>query len=168
LGLLFGLGAEKFSHYAKKGYGVDVSHEEAKSNIKQFRKIYSGHRRWQLDQATRSGQTLEAITVAGKRRKLAPDNYYGACLNHPVQGTAAEIVLQALSKLHSYCLGTDIKLVNCVHDEILVECDPYIAQDVSQLMTVCMTEAYQESFPNGVTRGLVEVGIGDSWGSAKE
>lgn len=169
LGLLFGLGAKKFSHYAKKGYNVDISFDESVENIKQFREIYSGHRAWQLAQSDECANSLIAVTVGGKRRCLDPDNYYGACLNHPVQGTAAEIILVALSNLYCYIRDIpEVRLVNCVHDEILLECHPDVAEQVQTLMIGCMTEAYLSSFPNGVTRGLVDSWIGTDWGAGKD
>lgn len=170
LGLLFGLGAKKFSHYAKKGYAVDVSTEEAVEYISKFRKLYPSLRAWQLEQAASCETSLKAITVAGKIRALPSDSWYGAALNHPVQGTAAEIILTALSIFHNYIKNIDnayIKLINCVHDEILVECPSTIATEVESLLKVAMVEAYKKTFPNGVIRDLVGSGIGDSWGTAK-
>lgn len=167
LGLLFGLGAAKFSHYAKKGYEIDVSHDEATENIQAFRDLYETFRWWQLAQAKRCKSELTVRTIGGKARRLADDNFYGPGLNHPVQGTAAEIIFHALIKLHTDFLDTDVRLVNCVHDEIIVECPPDIALDVSELMQIRMTESYQELFPKGVTRGLVNVDVGTSWGEAK-
>lgn len=167
LGLLFGLGASKFSHYAKKGYGIDVPLEESTKNIEAFRDLYSTFRLWQLQQARRCKDSLYVRTVGGKLRRLAEDSFYGPGLNHPVQGTAAEVIFHALVKLHKDFKGTEVKMINCVHDEIVSECPPEIAEDVAELKKIRMTEAYQELFPAGVIRGLVNVDIGQSWGDAK-
>lgn len=167
LGLLFGLGAEKFSHYAKKGYGIDISYSDALANIKKFREVYPGLRAWQLEQSKTCGIELKAVTVGGKVRKLASDNYYGPGLNMPIQGTAAEIVLRSLNNIYCYTRETPVKLVNCVHDENLLECPPEIADDTVNLVEWCMVDAFQQSFPNGITNKLVNIWVGENWGAGK-
>lgn len=167
LGLLFGLGAAKFSHYAKKGYAVDVSLDEATQNILAFRKLYSTFRDWQMKQARMCKDTLFVRTVGGKGRKLDVGGWYGPGLNHPVQGSAAEIIFHALVKLNQDFQGTDVKLLNCVHDEIVSECPANVAEDVAKLKEVRMIEAYRELFPGGIVRGLVNISVGNSWGEAK-
>lgn len=168
LGLLFGLGAEKFSHYAKKGYGVDISYQDALANIKRFREVYPGLRAWQLEQSKQCGIDLKAVTIGGKVRKLAPDNYYGPGLNMPIQGTAAEIVLRSLNNIYCYTRETPIKLVNCVHDENLLECPPEITDNTVELVRWCMVDAFKQSFPNGITNKLVNIWVGDNWGAGKD
>ena len=49
--------------------------------------------------------------------------------NMPIQGTSADILKRALHLLHKQISGTSAKLVNIVHDEIIVECDAAEAED---------------------------------------
>lgn len=166
-GFLFGLGARKFSHYAKKSYKVDVTEDEATEAVEVFRETYAGYREWQLEQATRAHSTLTCRTPCGKLRKLPADNTYGNSMNHPVQGGAAEIMLYALVRLDRE-LGNKGKLVNCVHDELLIECEPAHKKECSSKLEDCMVQAFLDVFPNGITRGLVETKSGLSWGECKQ
>jgi DNA polymerase I-like protein with 3'-5' exonuclease and polymerase domains len=173
LGLLYGLGARKFSHYVKKGYardGVSVSESEAFDYIERYRETYHGLRDWQINQAERCKTSLRATTPCGKIRKLNELNYYGGGLNVPIQGAAAEVMLYALVKLEKAFRGIG-KLVNCVHDEVLIEVKPS-SKDLDLLncrlmMQDCMTEAYLEVFPKGITKNLVEASEGKTWATAK-
>lgn len=88
-------------------------------------------------------------------------------MNHPVQGGAAEIMLYALVRLDRE-LGNKGKLVNCVHDELLIECEPAHKKECSSKLEDCMVQAFLDVFPNGITRGLVETKSGLSWGECKQ
>jgi DNA polymerase-1 len=46
---------------------------------------------------------------------------YTEALNTPIQGAAAEVLLAALAKLEDYLAGLDAKLVNIIHDELVLE-----------------------------------------------
>lgn len=167
-GLLFGLGAQKFSHYAKKSYGVDVSNEDAKSSIKIFRQTYAGYREWQLEQADRASQTFECRTPCGKLRRLPEDNTFGNSMNTPVQGGAAEVMLHALVHLDKNLENFDeIKLVNCVHDEIILEAKKGFEGEAQGIVENCMIQGYLDVFPGGITNGLVEAKSGSTWADAK-
>lgn len=167
-GFLFGLGARKFSHYAKKSYKVEVTEDEAAEAVSVFRETYAGYREWQIEQATRAHETLTCRTPCGKLRKLPHDNTYGNSMNHPVQGGAAEIMLYALVRLDRQLGPSSItKIVNCVHDEILLECSPEDKEGCSYILEDCMTQAFLDVFPDGITRSLVETKSGNSWGACK-
>lgn len=163
-GLLFGLGKQKFSHYARKSYKVEVTQDEASDAIDTFRETYSGYREWQLNQVDKCAMTHSVRTPLGKLRKLNKDNCFGSGINSPVQGGAAEVMLRALVRLK------DTKVVNCVHDEILVEAKDDSEEELEYIedkMSDAMTKAYLDIFPNGITKDLIEVKRGHSWGEAK-
>lgn len=175
-GLLFGLGSNKFSHYARKSYGVEVTQEEADKSIETFRETYAGYREWQLAQAEKAAMTHLVRTPCGKLRKLPSDNTYGNSMNHPVQGGAAEVMLHALIRLHKALQNwPTARLVNCVHDEILLEVfyptSKYPKSDntafFKNMLEDCMVNAYLDVFPKGITKGLVDIKEGNSWGAAK-
>ena len=42
-------------------------------------------------------------------------------LNSPIQGTSVDIIKMALCLLHERVSDTDIKIVACIHDEIILE-----------------------------------------------
>lgn len=167
LGLLFGLGKEKFAHYARKGYQVELSDAQAEDSITKFRELYSGYREWQLDQAACAKESLIVYTPCGKRRRLPEDETFGNSMNHPIQGGAAEILLYALVDLEKKSRQYGFKLLNTVHDEVVLEVDRGAQTDVSEVVTKTMTEAYLKVFPNGVVNKLVSVGCGTNWAEAK-
>lgn len=168
-GLMFGLGARNFSHYAKKSYGVEISSAKSHEAVDAFRDTYAGYHEWQKLQVERAQKTFKTTTPCGKLRKLAAEDTYGTAMNHPVQGGAAECMLSALIRLQSYIDHQipDAKLVNCVHDEILVECSVEQAKDVADGIVFAMVEGFKDVFPQGITNGLTDVKDGTSWGECK-
>lgn len=173
LGLLYGLGAKKFSHYVKKGYAKDnitVSEAEAFQYIEKYRETYSGFRDWQIRQAENCHIELRAITPFGKIRKLNEQNYYGGGLNVPIQGAAAEVILCSLVRLEKAFRGIG-DLVNCVHDENIIEvpicADLEAVEYQKNLMRKCMVDGYLDVFPEGITTKLIDVNTGFNWADAK-
>lgn len=173
LGLLYGLGPEKFVHYIKKGYGISISTNEAAEAVEDWRSLYCKFREWQTEQANKCNLSLKVVTPSGKVRKLNEDNCYGAGLNTPIQGAAAEIMLlsltrvqRALDEQHTCVLA---KLIASVHDEIIVECCELHKLEVAQLVEHQMTRAYLDVFPNAeTTLNLVEAHYGANWAEAKK
>lgn len=170
-GFMFGLGAKKFAHYAKKSYGVDVTEDQAYDAVDAFRSTYAGYRKWQLVQTERSGKTMCVRTPCNKLRKLNTDNCYGASMNTPVQGGAAECMLYSLVILYHSFLRCPkewgVKLVNCVHDEVLIECVETYVKEVAALVNESMVSGFLQVFPNGITNKLVAVSWGKNWAEAK-
>lgn len=166
-GFLFGLGSKKFSHYAKKSYGAEVTAQEASQAIKTFRQTYAGYHAWQKRQAENAAIHLTVRTPCGKLRRLDPENTYGTAMNHPVQGGAAECMLYALVYFQDH-IPDGAKLLNCVHDEIIVECEPEEAEETKGWIQESMIHGFREVFPDGITRGICEVGMGSNWSKAKE
>ena len=163
LGLLFGLGVNKFAHYAKKGYGVDLSQQEAENSDEAFRQLYPDYREWQLEQAAKAKISLTATTPCGKKRRLPEDETYGNSMNQPIQGGAAEIMLHALVRLDNQGL----RLLNTVHDEVIIEVEQGEEEAISNLVRHEMTQAYLDVFPNGITNKLVSINHGSNWAEAK-
>jgi DNA polymerase I-like protein with 3'-5' exonuclease and polymerase domains len=168
-GLLFGLGAKKFSHYAKKSYGANVSSEEATAGVATFRETYYGYREWQLSQTESALNAGFCSTPCGKRRCLDHDNSYGPSMNTPIQGAAAECMLSALVRLNNLFTDTNItaKIILNVHDEVLVECLPADANKVKAAVEGAMELGFLDVFPDGIVRGICECKSGKSWGDAK-
>jgi DNA polymerase I-like protein with 3'-5' exonuclease and polymerase domains len=171
LGLLYGLGPAKFSHYAKKNYQVEITQQQATKDIDAYRKLYSGLRQYQFSQVEFcKANNYRVFTVAGKSRKLKADSFYGAALNHKIQGSCAEIMQLALvfvsKKLKENNL--DAKIVATIHDEMIIECREGIKQEVADLLVKYMTLAYTKIFPSGRTLlNLVKPDIGNTWAETK-
>jgi DNA polymerase I-like protein with 3'-5' exonuclease and polymerase domains len=167
-GFMFGLGARKFSKYAKNSYGVDVTDEEAHEAIDTWRGLYSGYYTWQMAQAEKGAETKYTQTPMGKLRRLEATNTYGAAMNTPVQGGAAECMLGALIEVEKWC-DDDCRLINCVHDEIILEVidNPETIEETKIVLQSAMVDGFTRVFPEGITNNLSEVGEGGNWAEAK-
>lgn len=170
LGLNYGLGPRKFAHYAKKGYGVEITEQESYESVTAYRELYSDLREWQLRQVAQcQANRYNAYTVMGKSRKMTEDSFYGACMNHPVQGGCAEIMLLALVYAQVNLKGTSGRMLASVHDEILVECLPKDVEEVKKLLSGAMLHAYEDIVVNACTlKNLVEPSSGINWAEAKK
>ncbi len=167
LGLLFGLGSAKFAHYARKGYGVEISQGDAERSIEKFREIYPEYREWQLDQASNAKETCLVYTPCGKRRRLPADETFGNSMNHPIQGGAAEVLLHAVADLEKKSRQYNFSLLNTVHDEVVLEIEENSENEISKVVEESMVNAYLSVFPNGITNKLVGIGCGINWAEAK-
>ena len=169
LGLLYGLGAKKFGHYARKA-GVKIEDSAAIAAVKAYKKAYPGLVDWQIRTTDEAAETMQTRTILGKLRCLDVDTCYGGSLNTPCQGTAAEIMLFSLVYLdeRQRNKGHSI-LCNCVHDEIIVECDDKedVIKEVSKDVEDSMVRGYLRLFPNGIIKGLADAGSGYNWAEAK-
>ncbi len=168
-GFCFGLGAKKFSHYAKKAYGVNVTLEESKDAIKTYRETYAGYHEWQKAQAEEAAVTLLAFTPCGKRRRLDPENTYGTSMNTPVQGGAAECMEYSLCMLQSHADEQGFDIINVIHDEIIVESDedPRAIAMAEACIRDSMIWGFKKVFPEGITRDLACPSHGKNWVEAK-
>ncbi len=64
--------------------------------------------------------------------------------NMPIQGTSADILKRALRLLHNEIRGTSARLVNIVHDEILVEANANEAENTAKKLEKAMCDAGEE------------------------
>lgn len=167
--VLFGGGAATICKYAKRTYGVDMEEDEAAEYLENFRQTYHEGRQWQLDHTRACEHSLEVRTPLGKLRRLDPDTYYTVCLNTPVQGGAAEIMLKAMVNLWKgiRACEVDAHILNIVHDEVIVDCHVDDIKIVSGIIKLSMEAAMLFVFPDATVTGLVDVGVGVNWAEAK-
>lgn len=163
-GLLFGQGAKGLQAYAKGSYGVNMTLTQADNAKAAFFKAYPGLSAWQTTTRQAAERAKQVRTPGGRVRAL--DRNIGTeCLNTPIQGGAAECLLAALAELQLDSLNA--RLVNIVHDELVVECDPEQAAAVSGEVERAMVAGFLAIFPEGSTRELVEAHTGPNWAAAK-
>ena len=86
------------------------------------------------------------------------------CLNFPVQGSAAEVMLLALVNTHRALEGSAAKLIATVHDELVVECPTPLVAETKERIVDAMTAAFTRLFPEAPIDGLVDAASGPSWG----
>jgi DNA polymerase-1 len=163
-GMLFGSGAKGLQAFCKSSYGVDLSLAQADKARAAFFTAYPGLSAWQ-GQTRKAAELAKQVRTPGGRVRGLEKNIGTECLNTPVQGGAAECLLAALAALDVDSLGG--RLVNIVHDELVVECEPEQAGAVSAAVESAMVAGFLAIFPTGSTRDLVEAHSGPNWASAK-
>ena len=81
--------------------------------------------------------------------------------NTPIQGTSADILKRALRLLQDQLRETSAKIVNIIHDEIVVEVDADEADAVAQTVERLMCAAGEECLQTVPVK--VETEIADEW-----
>lgn len=162
-GVVYGLGAARFA--AMTG----LSQSEAEGTLRRYFATYpdlDGYLRKSGDSALR---TRLARTASGRLLKIRFDENDRAAAgsakrfatNMPIQGTSADILKRALSLIHEELRGTSGRLVNIVHDEIVLECDEADSAAVSEKLKTAMVAAGRE-FVKAVPID-VDVAVGPEW-----
>ncbi len=162
-GVVYGLGAARFA--AMTG----LSQSEAEGTLRRYFATYpdlDGYLRKSGDSALR---TRLARTASGRLLKIRFDENDRAAAgsakrfatNMPIQGTSAEILKRALCLIHDELRGTSGRLVNIVHDEIVLECDEADSAAVSEKLKTAMVAAGRE-FVKAVPID-VDVAVGPEW-----
>lgn len=134
-GLLYGMGAAKLRIYAMQGYGVHMSLDEAQDLRTRFFRTYPALKRWQRNESS-IGQMLGYAQTYYGRRRVLPRDGYTEYLNTAVQGTAADLMKQAMVRLRSH--PSYIKPILTVHDELLLECEERYVDEAKALLQSCM------------------------------
>jgi DNA polymerase I-like protein with 3'-5' exonuclease and polymerase domains len=137
--------------------------------IRKYFAAYSGVAAWLREAAdralhdrenrTRSGRLITFNYDAADRSQVAATQRLGK--NAPIQGSSADITKRGLALLYEALKGFDAKIVNCIHDEIVVEAASAQADECAKIMEAEMVAAARE-FIRSVPV-TVETVIGDSW-----
>ena len=81
--------------------------------------------------------------------------------NMPIQGASADILKRALRLLHDKLKETTARVVNIVHDEIVVECDAEKCEETARTLEEAMCAAGEEYVTRVPVK--VETEISDEW-----
>ena len=141
-GLIYAMGAPGLQAYALHIYGVTLSLDEAVAFRERFFEAYPGMVEWHR-RIREEGPRRESRTLSGRRRQWRDTPGVAALYNTPVQGTAADIIKQALAWLPQAFTGMDARIIGTVHDEILVEAPEDRAESVAQILKTTMEQAGQ-------------------------
>ena len=169
-GLLYGQGHRGLARYASANYGVSMSVQEARKARTAFFRTYKGLAWWQQKTGRLSKRGNIIATPGGRVRdfKMEKNGYrYTEALNTPIQGGAAEVLMAALGVLQKHLKGIDAKLVNTVHDEIVLEVVLEHSHKAVVALGAAMTEGMLTIFPKASIKNLVDVNTGPSWAEAK-
>lgn len=162
-GIVYGIGASRF------GLMTGLSQNEAEDAMRKyfgtFRKLDSYLRnegqRLLKDKNVRtaSGRLLRLRFDENSREQIASARRYG--INMPIQGTSADILKRSLRLLHDSIRDTSAKLVNIVHDEVIVECSAGEADQTAEKLENAMCSAGREYLQKVPVK--TDVKIADEW-----
>jgi DNA polymerase-1 len=162
-GIVYGIGASRF------GLMTGLSQTQAEDTMRKyfgtFRKLddylrNAGRRLIEERNArTASGRLLRLRFDESDRQQVSSARRYG--INMPIQGTSADILKRSLRLLHDQIRGTSARLVNIVHDEVIVECSAADAAATAAILENAMCTAGEEFVKKVPVK--VDVHIADEW-----
>ncbi|MBK6749554.1 MAG: hypothetical protein KA956_01650 [Pyrinomonadaceae bacterium] len=142
-GVVYGIGASRFAMM------TGLTQKEAEDTLRRYFATYPRMDDWLRTAASTVKETRMTRTKSGRiasfrfdendRSSLAAAQRYAK--NMPIQGTSADILKRALRLLHEDIRPTSAKLVNIVHDEIVVECDVSESVQIAGILEGAMTRA---------------------------
>lgn len=166
-GLMYGMGA--FGLTRQTG----MSNSEAKVYIERYFNRYPKIKSFMEQVKTFAHQNGYVKTIDGRRITIANISSSNtmmvkaaerACINAPMQGSAADIIKKAMIQLHQWIKtlpDNRVRMTVQVHDELLFEVRDDFAQEAKTVIERIMSEAAALSVPL-----TVGVGISDSWADA--
>lgn len=162
-GVVYGMGASRFATM------TGLSQEQAEGTLRRYFQTYRGLDSWLRESGNSAVANRVSRTGSGRmyrhkfddndREKIG--NVKRNAKNFPIQGTSADILKRSLCLLHAKIAGSRTKLVNIVHDEIILECDAADAENVRDLLIGAMTDAAREYLKTVPIK--VDAKIGDDW-----
>ena len=162
--------------YGQQAYGLSQSLHipfyEAKEMIDRYFEVHPGVRTYLDDVVVQAHKDGYAVTLFGRRRyipelkaKNAAQRGFGerTAMNHPMQGTAADIIKLAMRQVQDELAARDLgtRLMLQVHDELDLSVPESEVEEVSDLLTSVMESVVELSVPL-----LVDVSAGANWAEA--
>ena len=162
-GVVYGIGASRFAMM------TGVSQTEAENIMRRYFGTYRRLDSWLREQGQKALKERILRTASGRMYRFRFDENDRAqvagakrnAMNFPIQGSSADILKRSLRFLHDAISGTSAKLVNIVHDEIIVECDANEAEQTAQILEKAMVSAGEEIVTKVPIK--VDVKIADEW-----
>ena len=162
-GVVYGIGSQRFAMM------TGLSQSNAEDIMRRYFATYRGLDAWLRDAARRVTMERVARTASGRMSRFRFDEEDRKAIslaqrngkNMPIQGTSADILKRALHLLHQKMSGTSARLVNIVHDEIIVEADAGEAENAADKLEKAMCAAGEEYISKVPVK--VDVKIADEW-----
>jgi len=162
-GVVYGIGAQRFALMT----GLSVP--DAENVLRRYFATYRQLDTYLREAANRAVSERQARTASGRlvrfrydendRQQISMTQRNGK--NTPIQGTSADILKRALKLLRDELRETNAKVVNIIHDEIVVESDADEAQDIAEKVERVMRVAGEEYVKTVPVQ--VETEIADEW-----
>ncbi len=162
-GVVYGIGSQRFALM------TGLSQSNAEDIMRRYFATYRGLDSWLREAARKVVTDRQARTLSGRlaRFRFDEDDRKAISLaqrngkNMPIQGTSADVLKRALHLLHEKIAGTSARLVNIVHDEIIVEADASEAESAADKLEKAMCAAGEEYISRVPVK--VDVKIADEW-----
>ncbi|HEY0364908.1 MAG TPA: DNA polymerase [Pyrinomonadaceae bacterium] len=162
-GVVYGIGAQRFALMT----GLSVP--DAENVLRRYFTTYRQLDTYLRDAADRAVRDRQARTASGRlvrfrydendRQQISMTQRNGK--NTPIQGTSADILKRALKLLKDELRETNAKVVNIIHDEIVVEADADEAEAVAEKVERVMRVAGEEYLKTVPVK--VETEIAEEW-----
>jgi DNA polymerase-1 len=163
-GLCYGMGQDTLRRHAWQNYGVRFSVAEATAIRRQYFQAYRGVKRWH-DQYRTAWEAepvaIDTRTPAGRRR--AGVSRFTEKLSSPVQGAGGDAIKGALALCweRRAQAPAGARVVLCVHDELVAECDIADAEATAAWLSGCMRDSLQPQLRH--VPAVAEATIGADW-----
>jgi DNA polymerase I len=162
-GVVYGIGASRFAMM------TGLTQTEAENIMRRYFATYRGLDEWLRAAAKKVTTDRLGRTATGRMMRFRFDEEDRAQIaaaqrngkNFPIQGTSADILKRALHLLHEKLRGTSGRLVNIVHDEVIVECDAAEAEAIQKKLEDAMCAAGEEYIKKVPVK--VDSKIADEW-----
>jgi DNA polymerase-1 len=126
--------------YAKSNYGVNMSIKEAEAAYKAFFATYPEIQKWHVSTTLEYARRNYVKTLFGRVRIFEKSPSPGQIYNTPDQGTGGDIIKIALCRLNKR-LPKNCKLMACIHDEVMIECNKEDSETVKNIVAKEMIAA---------------------------
>jgi DNA polymerase I-like protein with 3'-5' exonuclease and polymerase domains len=162
-GVVYGIGAQRF------GLMTGLSQTEAENMLRRYFASYRQLDSYLREAANRAVSDRQARTASGRlvrfrydendRQQISMTQRNGK--NTPIQGTSADILKRALKLLKEELRDSSARIVNIIHDEVVVEADADEAEAVATKVERVMCAAGEEYLKTVPVK--VETEIADEW-----
>ncbi|WP_420627455.1 DNA polymerase I [Candidatus Leptofilum sp.] len=153
-GLIYGMGAFRLARDS------DLTLAEAENYIKDYFARFPGVQKYLDETKQKAQEDYYVETLMGRRRYFEIFRHQASgsnrqarmraereAINHPIQGTAADIVKIAMLNLHEKLASYEAKMLLQVHDELLLEVPETELDDVRELVIGTMSGAFSLDVP---------------------
>ncbi|MDP3973996.1 MAG: DNA polymerase [Candidatus Daviesbacteria bacterium] len=156
---------------------LGVEYEVARTYIAEYFEQFPKVREWMQKTLEFGYEHGYVETILGRRRyipELKAVNHAikaageRAAINHPVQGTAADMIKKAMVEISSVIAKSEATWQSCqmilqVHDELLFECNENSVKEIAKMVKDKMENALKLSVPV-----LVDLKVGPNWGEMEK
>jgi DNA polymerase I len=148
---------------------LGIPRKEASEIIESYLKQYPGVKKYMDDTVAFCEEHGYVATICGRRRYLRDINSRNKtiqnaarrnAMNSPIQGTAADMIKIAMTKVQAALAAGKFKtrMLLQVHDELVFDLWPPEEQEIRGLVQECMQNALALDVPI-----VVDIGTGENW-----